>query len=85
MLSFYGPVNPIVIGLTQATFVLLESYCFSCFGGVAIQKIPVLKFNVVMAIKMVTGHKTNNLDNHQMLINAKYGSHPFTGYGENAI
>ena len=25
------------------------------------------------------------VDNHQMIITAKYGSHHFTGYGENAI
>ena len=36
--------------------------------------------------KMAIGHKTHTLvDNHQMIITAKYGSHHFTGYGENAI
>ena len=25
------------------------------------------------------------VDNHPMIISAKYGSHHFTGYGENAI
>ena len=33
--------------------------------------------------KMVTDHKTNWVDNHQMIITAKYGSHHFSGYGEN--
>ena len=29
--------------------------------------------------------RTNWVDNHQMIITAKYGSHYFTGYEENAI
>ena len=35
--------------------------------------------------KMVTYYKIHKLDNHQMIITAKYGSHHFTGYGENAF
>ena len=36
--------------------------------------------------EMVADHKTHNwVDNHQMIITAKYGSHHFSGYGENAI
>ena len=29
--------------------------------------------------------RTNWVDNHQMIMTAKYGSHHFTGYGENAV
>ena len=38
--------------------------------------------------KIITGHKTydiNWVDNHPMIITAKYGSHYFKGCGENAI
>ena len=36
--------------------------------------------------KMAIGHKTQNwVDNHPMIITAKYGSHHFPGYGENSI
>ena len=36
--------------------------------------------------KMATGYQhVNWVDNHLMIITAKYGSHHFTGYGENAI
>ena len=36
--------------------------------------------------KMATGHKTHKLGRQSsMIINAKYGSHHFTGYGENTI
>ena len=36
--------------------------------------------------KMATGHKhIDRVDNYQMIISAKYGSHHFTGYGENAV
>ena len=36
--------------------------------------------------KIVTGHEhTNLVDNHQMIITAKYGSHHLTGYEENEI
>ena len=35
---------------------------------------------------MATGHDTHKLgSNHQMIITAKYLSHHFIGYGENAI
>ena len=34
---------------------------------------------------IITGKKTKNwVDNHPMIISAKYGSHHFNGYGENA-
>ena len=40
----------------------------------------------VEGIKIVTGHKHINwVDNHPMIITAKYSSHHFTGYGENAV
>ena len=36
--------------------------------------------------KMANGHKTHKLvDIHPMITTAKYGSHHFTSYGENAI
>ena len=36
--------------------------------------------------KTVAGHKHKNwVDNHPMIITAKYGSHHFNCYGENAL
>ena len=36
--------------------------------------------------KIAIGHKTQKMvDNHPMIITAKYGSHHFSGYGENAM
>ena len=40
-----------------------------------------------MATKQ-NGHwspNTNWVDNHQMIITAKYGSHHYSGYGENVV
>ena len=34
--------------------------------------------------KMAAGHKTHKMG-RQMIVTAKYGSHHFSGYGENAI
>ena len=36
--------------------------------------------------KMATDHKTHErVDNHQIIIIVKYGSHHFNGYGDSAI
>ena len=51
-----------------------------------VYKVPTLKFchgnqtKWSLVIKQI-----NWIDNPQMIITAKYGSHHFTGYGENAI
>ena len=65
----------------------LESYYFSGFGDVVIKKNPFC-LNLMLPWKpnkIATGQCTNWVDNHPMIINANYGSHHFTGYGENAI
>ena len=64
----------------------LESYCFSGFGEVVIKKSFFLKLTLPWKpTEMVSGHEhTNWVDNHQMIITAKYGSHYFTDY-ENVI
>ena len=70
----------------------LEPYCLNGFGEVVIRKISFLKLNVAMATKQNSHWSYHHshlywVDNHPMIINAKYGSHHFTGtgYGENAI
>ena len=56
------------------------------FSLLVLYKFPTLKILPWQVNKMVTGHKnTYSVDRHQMIITAKYGSHHFTGYGENAF
>ena len=64
----------------RARSVVLKDLSFKKFFNV--------KFNVAMGSQtkwpLVIKH-INWIDNHQMIITAKYGSHHFKGYGENAI
>ena len=66
----------------------LESYCFSGFGRVVIKKKILFFFfflNLMLPRKQMAMQCTNWEENHQMIITAKYDSHHFTGYEENAI
>ena len=65
----------------------LESYCLSGFEGVSFKKFFFLNLMLPwQPNKIAAGHKTHKwVDNHQMIKNAKYGSHHLTGYGENTI
>ena len=58
----------------------------SLLGWFIIYKVPTLKFCHCNKTKwpLVRKH-TNWVDNHQMIITSKYGSHYFMCYGENAI
>ena len=58
----------------------LESYCFSGFGRVVINFF-FFKFNVAMETEQwpLVMKCTNWVNNHQMIITAKYGSYHFTG------
>ena len=78
------------IVLNQATFVPNESPTASVvLEELSFNKWLFLKFNVAMATKqkspcLIIKH-INWVENQQKIINAKYGSHHFTGYGENTI
>ena len=65
----------------------LESYYFSGFGGLVNEKI--FFFFLILPWKpnkILTGHERHKLGRPSSnVITAKYGSHHFTGYEENAI
>ena len=70
-------------------FTKLESYCFSDLKKLSFKKN--LFFFLIQYChcnqtkwSLVIKH-INWVENYQMIITAKYGSHHFTGYGENAI
>ena len=86
-----GNSNPIPSNICTK----LESYCFSGFEGIIILKKIFFSFfflNLMLPWqpnKRVTGHQTHKLDRLSsydvMIITAKYASHHFSGYGQNAI
>ena len=69
--------------LYQIRVILLQWFWRSCHLKNSFFKIECCQGNQTkwpLVIKHI-----NWVDNHQMIITAKYGSHHFTGYGENAI